>query len=277
MDGASGRIRTCTVPIRSRMPCSSWTTDASWMVGVGGFEPPFPSPRTRCVGLATLHSEPRAPSGPGLIGTPGRIRTYDPPVKSRELWPLSYGGIGADGESRTRISSVAGQRSAVELHPLGGPDETCTRFLRADNATARLLRLRDRGTGGRNCTHISGFEARCLLCWTTPACGRAGDGLAVHLLVVERVGIEPPDGLARISARQECLRRTVAARPPRRDRRGQHRARARGAADCLQGILATLVHGAPRSDGDASGDAVCWSWERGSNSHQRFTRPPFCH
>lgn len=29
----------------------------------------------------------------GLFGAPGGIRTHDIPVKSRKLWPLSYGGL----------------------------------------------------------------------------------------------------------------------------------------------------------------------------------------
>ncbi len=52
-----------------------------------------------------------------LCGAPRRIRTFDLPVRSRALYPLSYGRKnGASDGNRTHATSLEGWNSTIELH-----------------------------------------------------------------------------------------------------------------------------------------------------------------
>ena len=52
-----------------------------------------------------------------FCGAPRRIRTFDLPVRSRALYPLSYGRkFGASDGNRTHATSLEGWNSTIELH-----------------------------------------------------------------------------------------------------------------------------------------------------------------
>ena len=49
-------------------------------------------------------------------GAGGRTRTPDLLITNQLLYQLSYTSIGASDENRTRVSSLEGWRSTIELH-----------------------------------------------------------------------------------------------------------------------------------------------------------------
>ena len=89
-------------------PATSWTTTRR--SNRAELRPP-------CCPTGTAPAERSVP--PGTDGAPGRIRTLGQELRRLLLCPLSYGGSPrrADDGDRTRITSLEGWGSAIELHP----------------------------------------------------------------------------------------------------------------------------------------------------------------